>query len=186
LTHYSILVSLHVASVVVWLGVGTTVALLTVYAGRARDDAILARIGAFVGWLGPRVLAPSALSALGFGIAAAHSGHWPRIFFFHVGEAAFAASFLITVLLRVPLLRRARRGVLEPARLARLLLSLAVSELTVLFLAVVDMVAKPTGGDTGTLVVGSATLALAVLVSIVLAATGRHGAIAVAAMESQH
>ena len=36
MTRYSLLVSLHVASVIVWLGSGTTLALVTVYARRAR------------------------------------------------------------------------------------------------------------------------------------------------------
>ena len=110
MNQYSVLVFLHVASVIVWLGAGTTLALLTLYALRAGDDAILERLGAVTGWLAPRVFAPSALAALGFGVAAAHSGHWPRMFFFHIGEAAFAVTFLTTVAFRLPLMRRALRG----------------------------------------------------------------------------
>jgi hypothetical protein len=113
------------------------------------------------------------LAALGFGIAAAHSGHWPRLFFFHLGEAAFAISFLLTVSFRIPLLRRARRGNIRPDRFARLTLALAVVELTVLFLAVADMVAKPTSSDTAALATGSAILASAVLASIAVGLSGR-------------
>jgi hypothetical protein len=60
---------------------------------------------------------------------------------------------------RVPLLRRLERGV-DPARTGRLLGLLPRLELTVLYLAVADMVAKPGGGDTVTLIAGGAVLAL--------------------------
>jgi hypothetical protein len=170
---YSVLVFAHVASVIVWIGVGSTVALAALYAQRGRDHVLLERLGGWVGWLAPRVLAPSALAALGFGIAAAHSGHWPRLFFFHLGEAAFAISFLLTVSFRIPLLRRARRGNIRPDRFARLTLALALVELTVLFLAVADMVAKPTSSDTVALATGSAILASAVLASIAVGLSGR-------------
>lgn len=170
---YSVLVFAHVASVIVWIGVGGTVALAALYAQRGRDQVVLERLGGWVGWLAPRVFAPSALAALGFGIAAAHKGHWPRLFFFHIGEAAFVTSFLLTVLFRLPLLRRARRGAVRADRFARLTLALALVELTVLFLAVWDMVAKPTSSDTATLATGGAALAFAVLASIALALSGR-------------
>jgi small-conductance mechanosensitive channel len=170
---YSILVFLHVASVIVWIGVGSTVALAALYAQRARDHVVLERLGGWVVWLTPRVLAPSALAALGFGIAAAHQGHWPRLFFFHLGEAAFVVSFLMTIVFRLPLLRHVRRGSIRPERVARLTLALALVELTVLFLAVADMVAKPTTSDTAALVTGGAILGAAVLASIVVGFSGR-------------
>jgi hypothetical protein len=113
------------------------------------------------------------LAALGFGIAAAHSGHWPRLFFFHLGEAAFVVSFLLTVMFRLPLQRRARRGDIRSDRFARLTFALALVELTVLFLAVADMVAKPTSSNTATLVIGGAILAFAVFASIAVGLSGR-------------
>ena len=169
---YSFLVFLHVASVIVWIGVGSTVALAALYAQRGRDPIVLERLGGWVVWLTPRVLAPSALAALGFGVAAAHVGHWPRLFFFHLGEAAFAISFLLTVTVRLPLLRRQRRGSVRAERFARLTLAVALTELTVLFLAVADMVAKPTTSHTMALAVGGAILAVALLASIAVAASG--------------
>ena len=145
MTHYSLLVSLHVASVIVWLGSGTTVALVAIYAQRARDGVVLEQLGALVQWMALRVFAPASLAAFGFGVAAAHAGHWPDLFWFHVGEGAFVFSLLVTVALRLPLLRRARRGTLDPAQLAQYLLAVALAELTVLYLAVADMVVKPGG-----------------------------------------
>jgi len=145
----NVLVFFHVASVIVWLGAGTTVALVAVYAQRARDRVILERLAGLVAWLAPRVFAPASLAALGFGIWAAHSGHWPRLFWFHVGEAAFGISFLLNVAVRLPLVRRARRGAIDPRR--------------VLYLAVADMVIKPSSSDTTTLSTGAGILAVAVL-----------------------
>jgi hypothetical protein len=148
MTRYSLLVSLHVASVVVWLGSGTMLAFLTLYARRPRNRGLLGELGGLVQWMGLLVFAPAALAAFGFGVAAAHEGHWPDLFWFHVGEGVFAFSFLAAVAVRLPLLRRARRGRIDPARLAHYLLALALAELTVQYLGVADMVTKPSGADT--------------------------------------
>jgi hypothetical protein len=169
MNRYTVLVFLHVASVIVWLGVGTTVALIAVYARRARDVVVLERLATLVGWLAPRVFAPASLAALGFGIAAAHAGHWPMLFWFHVGEAAFAISFVLNVAIRLPIVRRARRGEIDPRRVAGLVVALAVAELTVLYLAVADMVIKPSSSDTTTLATGGGILALAVLAAVATA-----------------
>src|SRR5215467_6287342 len=130
-TRYGLLVSLHVASVIVWLGSGTTIAFVAIYAQRARNAVVLEQLAALVQWMALRVFAPAALAAFAFGVAAAHAGHWPDLFWFHVGEAAFAFSFLLSVTVRLPLLRRARRGSLDPARLAQYLIAIAVAESTV-------------------------------------------------------
>jgi hypothetical protein len=74
----------------------------------------------------------------------------------------------------LPLLRRARRGGTAAGRAARLLRSLAIVDLTVLYLAVADMVARPTGADSGALSVGGAVLIVAVLAASALATIGRH------------
>lgn len=172
MTHYSLLVSLHVASVIVWLGSGTTLAFVALYAQRARNGVVLEQLGALVQWMALRVFAPAALAAFGFGVAAAHAGHWPDLFWFHVGEGAFAFSFLLSVAIRVPLLRRAGRGKLPAVRLARYLLAVAFAELTVLYLAVADMVVKPSGIGASPIRYGAGLLAL----GLVLAAATAHRA----------
>src|SRR5262245_42025888 len=116
-----------------------------------------------------RVFSPAALAAFAFGVAAAHAGHWPDLFWFHVGEAAFAFSFLLTVAVRVPLLRRARRGALQPLRLARFLVAVALAEATVLYLAVADMVNKPSGIGDSAVREGGAVLAVGLLAAAALA-----------------
>jgi hypothetical protein len=169
MTRYGLLVSLHVASVIVWLGSATTLVFAAVYARRAQNGPLLGQLGALGQWIGLRVSAPAALSAFGFGVAAAHVGHWPDLFWFHVGEAAFAFSFLMTAAVRLPLLRRARRGALDPLRLGRYLTAIAVAELTVLYVAVADMVSKPSGFDTSAVHQGLGVLAAGFLVAAVLA-----------------
>jgi hypothetical protein len=159
MSRYSLLVSLHVASVIVWLGSGTTIALVALYARRAKG-VVLEQFGALVAWMAPRVFAPASLAAVGFGVAAAHEGHWPEMFWFHVGEGAFVFSFLLTVTVRLPLLRRARRGALDAARLAQYLLAVAIAELTVLYLAVADMVSKPSGFGTSSVRYGGVIVAV--------------------------
>jgi hypothetical protein len=173
MSRYSLLVSLHVASVVVWMGSGATLGLVALYARRARNGVLLTQLGALAQWIGLRVFAPAALAAFGFGVAAAHEGHWPDLFWFHVGEAAFAISFLLTVAIRLPLLRRARRGSLDTARLAQYLVAVAVAESTVLYLAVADMVAKPSGIGASAVRDGAWVLAAGLLAAAVIALRAR-------------
>jgi hypothetical protein len=170
---YSLLVSLHVASVVVWLGCGTALVFVTIYAQRARNGIVLGQLGALVQWMTLWVLLPASLAAPGFGLLAAHAGHWPDIFWFHVGESAFGFSFLLTVAVRLPLLRRARRGEVEAARLSQYLQSLALAELTVLYLAVVDMVFKPSGFGASVVRYGGVVLAIGLLAAAAIAYRAR-------------
>ena len=169
MSRYSLLVFFHVGSVIVWLGSGTTLAFVALYARRTRNHVMLEQLGALVQWMALRVFAPAALAAFAFGVAAAHEGHWPHLFWFQVGESAFAFSFLLTVAVRVPLLRRARRGALDAARLAQYLLAAAVAELTVLYLAVADMVVKPSAIGTSAVRYGGGVLALGLLAAVAIA-----------------
>lgn len=171
--NYSLLVSLHVAGVIVWVGCSTTVLFLTVYSQFARSKAFRDQLGPLVRWLTMWVLLPASLAAPAFGVAAAHAGGWPDIFFFHVGEGAFTFSFLLTVAVRVPLLRRARRGTVEVARLSRYLLALALAELAVLYVAVADMVFKPSGIGAGSVRYGGGILAVGLVAAIVAAYRAR-------------
>ena len=173
MSRYSLLVFLHVASVIAWLGSGTTLAFVAVYARRAANRAVLEQLDALVQWMALRVFAPASLAAFGFGVAAAHEGHWPHLFFFQVGESAFAFSFLLTVAIRLPLLRRARRGALDAARLAQYLLAVAIAELTVLYLAVGDMVVKPSGIGTSAVRYGGGVLALGLVAAAAVAYRAR-------------
>ncbi len=133
MTGYQVLLFFHIASVVVWLGAGTTLGLLGVFGGPAS----VTDLGR---WLGPRVIGPASLGALAFGLALVGDGHWTfHPLWIKLGLAAFAASFALTAGVRVPAIRRMERG----EDVGRLLRPLAVLELLVLYAAVLDMVAKP-------------------------------------------
>jgi hypothetical protein len=175
MSRYQLLLSLHLASVIVWLGCVTTLVFVTIYAERAKLGAVLDQLRPLTRWLALWVLVPASLAAPAFGVAAAHAGHWPEIFFFHVGEAAFLCSFLLTVAVRLPLLRRAGRGRVDGARLPGYLQALAVAELTVLYLAVADMVVKPAGIGTSPVRYGGAVLVLGLLVAAAIAYRARSG-----------
>ena len=160
MSRYELFLFLHVASVIVWLGAGTTLALVAFFAGRTGDRELLGKLGSIGQWLGPRVFGPSALGALVFGLVLVHEGAWTfGPLWVELGLGALALSFLLNVGVRVPLMRRLRRGV-SPQRTVRALGLLPRFELTVLYLAVADMIAKPTGADAGTLAAGGAILGL--------------------------
>ncbi|HVU76610.1 MAG TPA: hypothetical protein VHC67_03440 [Gaiellaceae bacterium] len=173
MTRYGLLVSLHVTAVIVWVGGATTLLFLTLYAQNHRNHAFLGQLGALVRWLTIWVLLPASLAAPAVGVAAAHTGHWSELFFFHVGEGAFTFSFLLTVAVRLPLLRQGRRGAVDAARLSRYLLALAVAETTVLYLAVFDMVAKPTAVGVSDVRYGGIVAAAGFLAAIALALRAR-------------
>ena len=174
MSRYEFLLFLHVTAVIVWLGAGTTLALLALYAERQRDRELGSRLGAIAGWLGPRVFAPASLGTLVFGILLVLDGSWTfEPLWIKLGFAAFAASFLLNVGVRLPLARAIGRGTLEPRRAARLLGLLARVELAVLYLAVADMLSKPTGADTGTLAGGGAILGIVALIAVTGAVRAR-------------
>jgi hypothetical protein len=154
MTQYQLFLSLHIVSVILWLGAGTVLGLLWLHP----DPALRERTGTLGEWLGPRVFAPGALGALASGLVLVHEGSWT----FHplwvkLGLSAFAASFVINAAIRAPLVRRLDR---EPRRVPRLLSALALFELAVLYVTVADMALKPTGSDSAFLVPAASILAL--------------------------
>jgi hypothetical protein len=150
----------HVVCVIVWLGTGTAFALIAIFG----DRELAQRLGPLGRTLGPRVFAPASFGTLLFGILLVLDGSWTfGPLWIKLGFAAFATSFLLNVLVRARIARRMGKGTLDPRRGGRMLGQLARVELTVLFLAVADMVAKPASGDTWTLAGGGAILALVAL-----------------------
>src|SRR2546430_2111428 len=103
---YELLLFLHVACVIVWLGAGTTLALIAVAAERTRDRVLQERLGTLGRWLGPRVFLPATLGALAFGLALVQNGSWTfGPLWIKLGLAAFAISLLLNATLRFPFLR---------------------------------------------------------------------------------
>jgi hypothetical protein len=154
MTRYDVLLFLHILSVILWVGAGTTLGLLWFHP----DRELRRRIAPLGEWLGPRLFAPAALAALVFGLLLVHEGHWTfRPLFVQLGLAAFALSFVVNAGVRAPLSRKLAG---QPARLEGILSALSRFELSVLYLAVADMVLKPQGSDTAFIVVAAMTLAV--------------------------
>jgi hypothetical protein len=172
MSRYEFLLFAHVVAVIVWLGTGTAFALIAIFG----DRELLQRLGPLGARLGPRVFAPASFGTLLFGILLVLDGDWTfDPLWVKLGFVAFATSFLINVAVRAPIARRMGSGALDPRRGGRLLSLLARVELTVLFLAVADMVSKPGTEDTWTLVGGGAILALVVLGAVLAGMPARKG-----------
>lgn len=170
MTRYQAFLFLHISFVIVWIGTGTTLALIGLYAMQARDGDVLARLPRIGEWLGPRVFGPSTLGTLVFGFALVHEGHWGYRLWVDLGLGAVGASFLLGFAVRMQLGKAAMRG----SQLAvGVLRRLPVLELTLLYLTVADMVAKPVGSDTGTLATFGAILAVALGFVLVSPQKGR-------------
>jgi len=151
---YELFLFLHVASVIVWLGAGTTLAVLWL----SPDSVLRARVGELGAWLGPRLFAPASLGALAFGLVLVQKGSWTfHPLWIKLGLAAFATSFVLNAGVRARLLRRLER---DPVGVGKRLAALARFEIAVLYLTVADMVAKPTTADVWTLAVLGGILAL--------------------------
>jgi hypothetical protein len=161
MTRYELFLFLHIACVIVWLGAGTTVAVLSQRVP----------ISEHAQWLGPRVFAPASLGSLAFGLALVFEGHWTfSPLWIQLALGAFALSTLLNVGVRFPIFRSN-----APDR-DRKLGALARVELAVLYLAVADMVAKPTGDDVAALAVGGALLGFVALASVTQLRIGRTAA----------
>lgn len=161
MTRYELFLFLHIACVIVWLGAGTTVAVLSLR--MSMTD--------LAEWLGRRVFGPSSIGALVFGFALVFEGDWTfSPLWIKLGLGAFALSTLLNAGVRFPLIRR------NPPDRDRKLAALARVDLAVLYLAVADMVAKPTGDDVVALAVGAAILVFVAFVGVVGLRTGRSAA----------
>jgi hypothetical protein len=172
MSRYEFLLFAHVVGVIVWLGTGAAFALIAIFG----DRELMQRLGPLGAKLGPRVFAPAALGTLVFGILLVLDGDWTfDPLWIKLGFAAFLTSFLVNVAVRAPIARRMARGAVDPRKAGLWLSQLARVELTVLFLAVADMVAKPAGADTWTLVAGGGILALVVLVALLATMSSKRG-----------
>ena len=185
MSRYELLLFLHISAAIIWLGAGFLLAVLIFGAERAGDAEKEAGHHRDVAWLAPRLFIPASLSVFVFGLLLVlDSPAWNfDQLWITLALAGWGASFLLGILYFKPEGERIaalaeERGPRDPELNSRLHRVNVVDrvQLTILFLVVVDMVIKPTGEDNGTLIVGAAILAAA----IVFAATSinRHRAAA--------
>lgn len=175
MTLYEVLLFGHVAAAIIWLGAAFAATLLTLGATRAGDSAKLAGYAEDNNYLAARLYIPASLGTFIFGLLLVAEGSWDLgQLWIAVGLAGWLMSFLIGILFFKPEGERLaeiaeRRGPTHPeveARTRRMDV-LGYFELVILFVVVAAMVIKPTGDDTGVVVVGAIVCALAALLAAV-------------------
>jgi uncharacterized membrane protein len=164
---YELWLLLHIVAAIIWLGAAFVLTLQVLRASLAGDAAQKAELNATADWLAPRLFIPASLATFVFGLITMIDGPWGLDqLWVALGLAGFLASFLTGILYFKPESERidalvAEHGAQSPEVVARIdrLETIGRIELVVLFLVVADMVIKPTGDDTGILIVMALVLA---------------------------
>ena len=152
---YEILLFLHVATAIVWLGGAMVIQFFAFRAERATDPLEMQRVASDSEWLAMRLFVPASLAVLVFGILLVLDGPWSfDQLWIVLGLAGYAFSFFLGILFLSPESGRIARlidshGPAHQAVTRRISRILAVSrfELAVLFAVVLDMTLKPTADD---------------------------------------
>ena len=156
MTWYEVLLFVHVAMAVTWVGGATMIQFFALRAMRATDPLRLAELGSDVEWVGKRVLTPAAGLAVVSGVLMVIDAEFWGFGddWIVIGIVLFAITFLAGTLFFGPESGRlgklvATEGPTSPAVLARLqrLLALTRADLMLLFLIIFDMTVKPSWGD---------------------------------------
>ncbi len=168
-SYYEVLLALHIAGVVVWVGGGTALTILGSRFAHVGDATALKGLFEQAGWLSSRVFTPVSLLVLVFGILLVIEGPWSFDQLWVVlGLAGFAATLVTGAFLLLPraaaineLIAREDGISAEAAAAIRELFLLTRIDYAVLFVVVLDMALKPTGEDVWTLVAMAAVLVVA-------------------------
>lgn len=172
MTRYELLTFLHIAAAVIWLGAGFVIAVLVYGATKSGEHEREAGYHRDVGWLAPRLFIPASLATLLLGILLVIDGDWEMDLWIIIALVGWLVSFLLGILYFKPEGERIGALVAEhgPAnreatdRVYRVNL-VERAQLTILFVVLADMVIKPTGDDTGVLIVGAGVVAGAVAIA---------------------
>lgn len=168
MTLYELLLFVHIAATVVWIGAGfLSLVLGTSYASR-EDEPAMQRFLKDQEWLAVRLFVPASLTVLLLGIALViESDAWSfDELWIVLGLVGFAATFVTGLFMIKPTSERIgaameqQGGRLTPSlrtEIRKLIVKSRV-DYVVLTLVVFDMVAKPTGDDTGLLIAMAAVL----------------------------
>jgi uncharacterized membrane protein len=163
-SYYEVLLFLHIAAAVVWLGAGFFLQMLTFRAESSNDGGLKQGIASNSGWMAQRIFIPSSLVVLVVGILLTIEGPWSfGDLWIVLGLVGYAVSFLIGILYLEPEGKRIGAAMAagdhgRAAFLIRRINAVSWIELTVLYLVVAAMVLKPTGDDVGTLILFAVAL----------------------------
>jgi uncharacterized membrane protein len=183
---YELLLFVHVACAVIWLGGAFTFQVYGAAVRRGGDPAELAQFAGRAGVLGERMFVPASLLVVlaGIGLMLEGSWEWGQLWVLF-GLAGFAASFLTGLFVIAPLAKRlpvVGATTREGQELVRRIFTVLRIELAVMFAIVFAMIVKPTSDDG--LVVLLAAAVLVVLTAVFLAPLRASGADAPAAAPS--
>jgi uncharacterized membrane protein len=161
MTRYELLLFLHVAAAIVWLGAGMVIQFFALRAERSRNAVEIHRVASEAEWLAMRLFVPASLAVLVFGLALVFDGPWGfDQLWIVLGLVGFATTFVTGLFLIKPVsdkiaAQAERDGGLTPGTLVEVerLLTKARSDYVVLLLVIADMVIKPTGDDVAVLIV---------------------------------
>jgi uncharacterized membrane protein len=164
MSYYEVLLFLHIAAAAVWLGSGFFLQMLVFRAGKAGDAPLLQGIASNSGWMAQRIFIPASLVVLVVGILLTIEGPWSfGDLWIVLGLTGYAFSFLVGILFIEPEGKRIAKAMAagDQGRAAfhvNRINTVSRIELVVLYLVVAVMALKPTGDDTGTLVLAAALL----------------------------
>ena len=176
MTLYELLLFIHIAATVAWVGSGLFAIVLALGYDSDGDDAAIERLLKDNERLALRWFVPSSLIVVLMGIALViESDAWSfDQLWIVLGLAGFAATFVTGLFVLKPVGDRIaaqieRDGRMTPQTLVdvRKLLVKARTDSVVLFLVIADMVIKPTGDDVGVLI-GMAAILIAGIAYVVV------------------
>jgi uncharacterized membrane protein len=152
---YEVLLFLHIAAAIVWLGGAMVIQYFAFRAERADDALEMHRVASDAEWLAMRLFVPASFAVLVFGILLVLDGPWDfDQLWIVLGLVGSAFSFLLGTLFLSPESGRIAKlieahGPSHEAVTSRISRILALSrfELAILFAVVLDMAMKPTVDD---------------------------------------
>ena len=176
MTLYELLLFVHIAATVVWVGAGLCSLVLAIGYDRDGDEPAIRRFLADQERLATRLFIPASLTVVIFGIALViESDAWSfDQLWIVLGLVGFAATFVTGLFMIKPASERIGAAMeREGGRLTpglrteiRKLIVMARLDYVVLFLVIADMVIKPIGDDVGVLI-GMAAILIAGIAYIV-------------------
>jgi uncharacterized membrane protein len=177
MTWYELLLFVHIAGAVVWLGGAFFVQLYAIAVQRGGDPGEMATFAGRVGTLSQRVFIPASLVVVLAGIGLMIDGNWDwgRLWVVFA-LVTFAASFVTGAFVLGPTAKRIEEaGPATPAgqELIRRIFTISRVDLLFMYAILFAMAVKPTGEDGWVIVFGAAVL---LVLSAVFLAPLRGGA----------
>ena len=166
MARYDLYLFFHVVGAIIWLGSGLLLSVLAFRATRARDNEGLRRIAADSAGLANTLFIPASLSVLVFGLLMVIDGPWSfDQLWIVLGLTGFAITLATGLLFvkprseKIDAMLERDGGMTEEAALEiQRLLIIGRADVVVLYLIVLDMVVKPTGGQVAVLAAMAAIL----------------------------